>query len=75
MPRAISERRVNHVVDIVAKGRRVYVGKIRPTPTQFVEGSGRPWERNKLRDRLPRASDRESLAALGPLHDLTPVVP
>jgi hypothetical protein len=61
--------------EVAAQGGGVDRGKPRPPPTQLVKGDGRPGEGDQLRHRLAGTGDRQSLVALGSLHDLTPVVP
>jgi hypothetical protein len=75
MPWAISEPRIEDIIDVSAQGGGIDVGELGPTPTELIEGSCRPWEGDELGDGLAVASDRQSFAALGAFDDLTSVVP
>mgnify|MGYP007001766555 CR=1 FL=1 len=74
-PWAMSERRVEDVVDVLAQGRRIDLGKLRPVSAQLFEGRRRAGKGDELGHRLTGAGDRQPFTALDSVHDLTAVVP
>ncbi len=57
VPLATSERRVEDVVNVAAKGCGADRRQFEPTTPQLIEGSGRPWEGNELGNRSAGTSD------------------
>lgn len=73
-PRVISDRRVDDVVDVAAKGIGIDSGKPCPPLAQLVERNTRPTETDQQRDLGSGSGDGQSFAALGPFHDVASVV-
>lgn len=70
MPSAMSERCVEHVVDVTSERNGIDRGQSLPAATEFVERHGRARQSGELCDRLARIGDGQLLAALGALDDL-----
>ena len=68
--RRMSERWIDHVVNVALQNRRIDRWKSLSAPAELVKRDGWPWEAGELGDGRASVSDRQPLPALSALDDL-----